>query len=179
MIPIQQKILTNHNRPKNKLRSVKAVVIHWTANKGKGANAMANRNYFNSTERSASAHYIVDDSNIIQCIPDNEVAYHVGNKSYQPKGLKLMEGVYSPNWFTIGIEMCVNSDGNFDKTEENTINLVCSLLREHKLQVKNLLRHYDITKKDCPHMYIKEDKWAEFKDKVQRHLDYLERLDNK
>jgi len=176
MIPIQQKLLTNHNRPKKKLRKLKAIVIHWTANKGKGANAIANRNYFNSTERSASAHYIVDDSNIIQCIPDNEVAYHVGSKSYQPIGKRLMEGAYSPNWFTIGIEMCVNSDGDFKKTEEHTINLICSLMVEHKLDMNDLIRHYDVTCKDCPHMYVKEVKWKEFKDRVSRHLEYIKSL---
>lgn len=176
MIPIQQKLLTNHNRPKKHLRKLKAVVIHWTANKGKGANAMANRNYFNSTERSASAHYIVDDSNIIQCIPDNEVAYHVGAKAYAPIGKKLMEGMYSPNWFTIGIEMCVNSDGDFKKTEEHTINLICHLMMEHKLDMNDLFRHFDITSKACPKMYLDEKKWDAFRDRVSRHLDYVKSL---
>lgn len=176
MIPIQQKILTNSNRPKKKLRKLKAIVVHWTANKGKGANAMANRNYFNSTTRSASAHYIVDDSNIIQCIPDDEVAYHVGAKSYRPKGIKLMEGVYSPNWFTIGIEMCVNADGNFGKTEENTINLICYLMKKYGLDTSDLIRHYDVTGKDCPHMYIDEAKWGAFKTRCESHLEYIKKL---
>ena len=56
MIPITQALLTNHNRPKFKLKKLKGIVIHWTANTNPGANALANRNYFNTTKNSCSAH---------------------------------------------------------------------------------------------------------------------------
>jgi len=97
MIPITQKFLTNHNRPARRnasfysIRTLKGIIAHWTANPHKGANAIANRNYFNTATRRASAHYIVDDHSIIQCMPDHEVAFHVGAKKYKPIGEGMIE----------------------------------------------------------------------------------------
>lgn len=168
MLPITKLLLTNQNRPKKKLLKLKGIVIHWTANTGKGANAEANRNYFNTTNRAASAHYIVDDKTIVQCIPDDEIAYHVGAASYTRAGNNLKEGVYSPNYFLIGIEMCVNSDGNWAKTYNNTAELAAYLLKKYKLTVKDMYRHYDITGKDCPKMMIDENEWLKFKNLVHK-----------
>jgi N-acetylmuramoyl-L-alanine amidase len=163
MLPIKRLFLTNKNRPKKKIRKLKGIVVHWTANEGKGANALANRNYFNNTTRAASAHYIVDDHQIIQCIPDDEIAYHVGAKKYRTDGIKLSESPYGPNYFLIGIEMCVNKDGVWSKTYQNTIDLIVYLLKKHSLTVDDLYRHYDITGKDCPRMMIDEKDWNSFK----------------
>jgi N-acetylmuramoyl-L-alanine amidase CwlA len=67
MFPITEQFITGHNRPYRKLDGLKAIIIHWTANTNRGANAMANRNYFNSKHYDtngniiyASAHYIID-----------------------------------------------------------------------------------------------------------------------
>ena len=144
------------------LRTLKGIVIHWTANPGKGANAKANRNYFNSGVRAASAHYVVDGGKIIQCVPDLEVAYHVGAKSYRPQGQRIMEGRYNPNYFLIGIEMCINVDNDWAQTYQNTLDLTRYLLNKHHLTVKDLYRHYDITGKDCPKMMVDEPLWNQF-----------------
>lgn len=181
MLEIKQMFLTNKNRPKIKLRKLKAIVIHWTANIGKGADAIANRNYFNSTDRLASAHFIVDDHQIVQCIPEDEVAWHVGADKYRTAGEKLREGSYGPNYFTIGIEMCVNSDGNWSKTYQNTVELVGNLLKKHSLTINDLYRHYDITGKDCPKMMINENEWLKFKSAVSKIIQNNENnsTDNK
>lgn len=181
MLPITQKLLDNYNRPRKNLKKLKAIIIHWTANTNRGANAKANRNYFNTkpyikdrigNKIYASAHYVVDDENIIQCLPDNEVGFHVGARwsKFKPAALKLMgnpaAGTDSPNNYTIGIEMCVNSDGDFSKTRQHTIDLVRYLLTKHQLGIDAVLRHYDITGKDCPKMLLNEDIWAAFKHEI-------------
>ena len=111
MIPVTQSFITNRaNRPFVNLPELKGIIIHWTSNTGKGANAAAHYNYFQNHDVQASAHYMVDDKNIFQIIPDEEVAYHVGSRHYKPLGQSLMEGGRSPYYFLIGIEMCVNPD---------------------------------------------------------------------
>ncbi len=175
MLNITEKLISK-NRPFRKLVSLKAIIIHWTANTNKGANALANAKYFNSDQYlikkdktkvkiSASAHYVVDDKNIIQCIPDNEVGYHVGSKSGYKELVYTKIGIPrsdSPNNYTIGIEMCVNSDSDFVKTRQNTIELTIDLLKKHNLTASNVFRHYDITGKDCPKMMIDGNAWYEF-----------------
>lgn len=171
MLPITDMYLTNHNRPKKKIIKLKGIVVHYTGNYNKGADAVANRNYFNTTNESVSAHYIVDDKSIIRCIPDNEIAYHVGAKSYTEIGKKIMENGYNPNYFLIGVEMCVNSDGDWNKTYQNTVELVAYLFQKHNLTVLDLYRHYDITGKLCPAMMIDEADWNVFREAVKNKMD--------
>jgi N-acetylmuramoyl-L-alanine amidase len=172
MVNIIEMLLTNHNRPKYKLIKLKGLVIHWTANTNKSANALANRNYFNTTTVSASAHYVIDDRQIIRCIPDSEVAYHCGANKYTALGTGLREGTaYSPNYFTVGIEMCVNQDGDWNKTYQNTVEFSAKFLVDNKLTIDNLYRHYDITGKLCPKMMIDEKEWKKFKDAVQMKIN--------
>lgn len=175
MFPITEQFISGHNRPYKKLDGLKAIIIHWTANTNRRANAMANRNYFNSKHYDAngnviyaSAHYIVDSTAIVQCLPDNEVGYHVGAKAsrYTDTAKRIMGGISSPNYVTIGIEMCVNSDGNFDITRAQTVELTRMLARKYNISRENILRHYDITRKDCPRMMLEESIWGAFLDEV-------------
>jgi len=177
---ITEMFLTNKNaRPGTKI-TARGLVIHWTANQGKGANAVANRNYFNNPTTIASAHYIVDDTQIVQCLPENEMGYHVGANSYKPEALKQLSSY--PNNCTIGIEMCVNSDGNFQAMYQNTVEHAADILKRYGWGVDKLWRHFDITGKNCPAYFVSDDyarrftgltaaqAWAKFKDDVQRLL---------
>lgn len=170
MVRIKSMLLTNHNRSKKKLIKLKGIVIHWTANTDAGADAVANRNYFNTTSTWASTHYIVDDKQIIRCLPDDEIGYHVGSSKYTRLWNDIREGSQSPNYFLIGIEMCVNRDGDWDKTYDSTIELAAYLLKKHGLTAHNLYRHFDITGKDCPKMMLEDEAWSAFKVKVTREL---------
>lgn len=181
MLKIKQALITHPltrpairaiNGKQYKLRAVRAIIAHWTANTNRGADAMANRNYFNNgspgiggTFRAASAHYCVDSDEIVQCLPDDEVGFHIGGSRYKPDGMKIMSGYkgLTPNYFAIGFEMCVNVDGDWIKTRASSAELAAYLLFKHRLGINDLLRHYDITGKDCPKMFIKEDDWAYFK----------------
>lgn len=161
MFPIQQRLLTPnpYSRPQKPLSKVRGVVIHWTANEGKGANAEANRRFFEDRKLGktgyGSAHYIVDDREIVQCIPDNEMAYHVGATEYKTTRF----GSY-PNASLLGIEMCVNADGNFKVVYEQTVQLAAMLIKKYGLNPDtDLVRHYDITGKNCP-AFFTSDHWG-------------------
>jgi N-acetylmuramoyl-L-alanine amidase CwlA len=167
---ITKMILTNKSaNPQKPLIKLKYIVLHWTANTNKGANAKANRNYFNTFREgnNTSAHYIVDDSNIIQCLEDLHVGYHVGAKKYTTFGQSIREGtVNSPNMYTLGIEMCVNSDGDFNKMYQNTVELVALLLKKHGLTIENITTHNKITGKDCPNFMLTDIELNKFKQEV-------------
>lgn len=151
---ITEILLTNKTaRPGTKIIP-KGLVIHWTANAGKGANAVANRNYFNNPTTEASAHYIVDDRQIVRCLPENEMGYHVGAKSYKPEACQQLSSY--PNNCTIGIEMCVNADGQFQAMYQNTLELASDILKRHGWGIQNLWRHYDITGKNCPAFFVSD-----------------------
>lgn len=182
MMKIVDMLLSNKNaRPGTRI-TPRGLVIHWTANEGKGANAVANRNYFNKPTTEASAHYCVDDKQIVRCLPENEMGYHVGAKSYKPDALKRLSSY--PNNCTIGIEMCVNSDGDFRTMYQNTLELAADILKRYGWDVDHLWRHFDITGKNCPAYFVSDDfarrftglaaaqAWAKFKDDVQKLLTH-------
>lgn len=149
-----------NSRPGESLEKVKGIVIHYTANPG--ASAQANRNYFESRKECAdelqnkvSSHFIVGiKGEIIQCIPENEIAY-ASNKR---------------NRDTISIECChKNKSGKFTKeTYQSLINLVSYLCDKYELQCDTIIRHYDVTKKLCPKYYVNHPKaWKQLKKDVE------------
>lgn len=155
-------ITNSVNRPKKKLKKVTGVFVHWTANENKGANAIANRNYFQHTTRPASCHLIVDDKYLVECLPwkkgEAEMAYHVGGAKYNPQILRELGTTY-PNDCSIGLEICVNADGNFSVAYQNAVKVTAMMLKEHGLGINRLYRHYDSTYKNCPAFFV-EDKYA-------------------
>jgi N-acetylmuramoyl-L-alanine amidase len=182
---ITQDFLTKnkYSRPKTPIIKVKGVVIHWVANAG--STAKQNRDYFESlkvgkkiyvkNEKNeliwngkyvyASAHYIVDlDGSIIQALPEDEVAYHVGSEKYKKVVEERLEN--RPNSLTLGIEMThIDNVGNFtNDTYRSTTILAAKLLAKYNLNpYKDLYRHYDITGKDCPKLFVTNtEKWLQF-----------------
>ncbi|WP_025844762.1 N-acetylmuramoyl-L-alanine amidase [Brevibacillus agri] len=155
---ITEMLITNKTARPGIQITPKALVVHWTANEKKGADAVANRNYFNKPTTEASAHYIVDDRQIVRCLPEKEMGYHVGAKSYKPEAVAMLSRY--PNDCTIGIEMCVNADGSFAKTYQQTVQLAADILKRYGWGVDKLWRHYDITGKNCPAFFV-DDRTAQ------------------
>lgn len=138
------------------LRTVESITIHETANTSEGADAEAHSDYLSTTSDEVSWHYTVDDHQIYQHLPDNEEAWHSGDR----------EGNHS----SIGIELCVNADGNFDQTMENAAKLTAFLLKEYDLTIDDVKLHYDFNGKDCPLIIRQEGRWDEFLGMVQQNL---------
>ena len=159
---ITEKFLANnkYSRPGIKLKKVEKLVIHWVANPG--TSAMANRNYFNNLkDRYASAHYIIGiNGEIIQCIPTSEVAYHAGDNKW--------------NSCSIGIECChPDWTGRFSKaTVDSLIELCAYLCQTFNLDpLKNIFRHYDVTKKDCPKYYVENpEEFKKIKESIKEKM---------
>ena len=152
-----------YSRSGEKQGSIQYIVVHWVGNAG--SSAIANRNYFESLARthttSASSHYIIGlEGEIIRCIPDNEVAFHSGS--------------YSMNRKSIGIEDChPDWEGRFnDATYSSLVELCASLCKQYGIDINNVIRHYDVTGKECPRYYVKNyDAWQQFKQDVYNKIE--------
>ena len=178
---IERKFLTENkfSRPNKNLIGVKGIVIHWVGNAG--TSALANRNYFENLKnqkdinkaRYASAHFIIGlDGEIIQCLPVDEMAYHVGAYSYC-QGIKESLGSY-PNNSTIGLELChPDWTGRFTKeTYGAAVELTATLIKQFNLNPqKDIYRHFDVTGKICPKFFVeKNEAWNNFKADVEKFL---------
>lgn len=148
---------------------IKFIVIHYTGNYNAGADAEAHYKYLQRATRYGSAHYYVDDRQIIQTIGDSRVAWSVGDN--QGKG-RYLNGCTNNN--SISIEMCVNADADLKKTYKNVLELTKNLMRKFKVPVERVCRHYDVSRKDCPHNF-RANNWAlwwQFKEEIKAPIEW-------
>ena len=119
------------------------ITIHETGNAAKGADAAAHANYLKgdaAAKAMVSWHYTVDDHGIVQHLPDQETAYHAGDGASGTGNTK-----------SIGVEICVNAGGDFNKAKANAASLVRLLMKEHGIPLANVVQHNHWTGKDCPY----------------------------
>lgn len=168
-IKINEKLIRK-NYSDRKGESIKYIVIHDTGNPNKGADADAHYKLFDREDRGASAHYFVDDKQILRVVRDVEKSWHCGDGHGK-------YGITNEN--SIGIEMCINSDGDSNKTYKNTIDLVKYLMNKHNIPIDRVVRHYDASRKSCPDTWKQNnwEKWDKFKEDLRRfdmenHKDY-------
>lgn len=162
------------NRSGRKIKKLKAILVHYTANYSTGANDLMHKKYFTDTDRYASSQFVVDSERILQLMPINEVAWHGGGSRYTKWANSIREGI-SINYFTVGIELCVNKDGRYTETEKNGAYLVAVLLIDNKLTIDDVYRHYDATGKSCPIQYLKEESWTRFKELVTAYINMIKK----
>jgi N-acetylmuramoyl-L-alanine amidase len=152
----------SRNRP-GKANTMTHITIHNTGNASKGADAAAHARYIKDGAVSVpvSWHYTVDEKRIIRHVPDGEIAYHAGTYG---------------NPCSIGVEICMNGDGNLEGATDNAAGLAAFLCREHGIPVENVVQHnhWKDAKypngKDCPQM-LRQGKpygWDDFLQKVRR-----------
>lgn len=135
----------------------KYIVVHDTGNSGKGANAKAHFNYFNGGDRGASADFFVDDKEALQVNDYNTYyTWHCGDG-------KGKNGITNSN--SVGIEICINSDGDYNKAVMRAQALVAKLMKELNIPLSNVVRHYDASGKICPNSMSKNNwqAWNTFK----------------
>ena len=140
------------------------IVIHETGNTDIGADAERHYKYFNGGDRGASAHYVVDDKQAIQLVEHNVQSWHNGKKYVSNPSVPQCN-----NSNSIGIEICVNQDGDYRKAVANAADLTKKLMKELNIPVDRVIRHYDSCGKQCPAKMLKEPKiWSDFKKALEK-----------
>ena len=150
-----------YNRSNRGGTPIKYIVVHDTGNPSRGANATAHYNYFNGGDRSSSADFFVDDTQVL-CVNDYYKFYtwHCGDG----------HGKYGiTNRNSVGIEFCINVDSDRDKTLERTAQLVRELMQELNIPIDRVVRHYDASRKNCPQSMSGNGwaQWYKFKEKLK------------
>ncbi len=153
-----------YSRPQIPVEKVNYIAIHYTANPG--STAMSNRNYFENLattqENKVSSHFVVGlDGEVVQCIPTSEMSYATNARNVD----------------TISIECChPDETGQFnDATYSSAVKLTAWLCTRFGLDTDQVIRHYDVTGKDCPKYYVENpDAWFRMKSDIaaQIQTDY-------
>lgn len=143
--------VTNYSA--NRGAKIDRIVIHYTGNNGD--TAQDNGKYFAGANRQASAHFFVDEQEIVQSVKEGDRAWHAGDKAMNDR--------------SIGIEMCSRKDnaGQYYipcSTITRTQGLVCELMTKYNIPVEHVIRHHDVNGKKCPEPFVRQpQQWADFK----------------
>ncbi len=160
-IDVQLLTINEYSRPGTQTGNIQNIVIHYVANPG--TTAQQNRDYFEGLKDSevtqASSHFIIGlDGEIIQCVPTWEVAYASNDANLTSVSIECCH----PDW-----------SGQFtDETYESLVELTAWLCEKFGLYEEDVIRHYDITGKDCPIYFVEnEDAWYAFREDVKEVLE--------
>lgn len=166
-------------------RPIEFIVIHYF---GAFGTAKGNALYFRDIKRHGSAHYFVDEEEIWQVVEDKDAAWHCGDY-----GIGDYKGI-AKNYNSIAVEMRPNK---LDKTSEyatdkdwffeeatvkNTIELVRELQQKYGVSDDHIIRHHDVTAKQCPRPFVGNDineyykktgnmMWVDFKRRLKEEED--------
>lgn len=149
---------------------IRYIVVHYTANKGD--TAKNNADYFARTTTKTSAHYFVDEKEVWQSVGEQDTAYHCGADTYKHP--------FCRNGNSIGVEMCLlDKSGNIRPgTIDTALSVVRQLMAAYDIPIDRVMRHYDVTGKNCPRPMVENPQlWEDFKKElegVDTMLDYPE-----
>lgn len=193
---VTQSLLTvnPYSRPGWKLHSVMGLIYHWTAMPLQPAIAVRQFFEFRAGGKNGygSAHYVIDvDGSVLALIPENEVAFHVGEqgeKNIDPASGKVytdwarekfgdygdVSKSYGPNFVTVGVEMVpIDDDGRFSTATLGAAReLGVDFIRRHSISVEQVGTHHGVVGwKDCPRWWTNHpDEFERFKGLLQREL---------
>lgn len=132
---IKNQLVTARNRTWAGTNKKTSITIHETANRNRGANAQAHANLqSNGNVRQASWHIQVDDKEAIRSFPDDVRCWHAGRAAED----------------SLSLEICINSDGDYDKALANAAEVVKQWRAEHGLGRSDVVDHHHWSGKNCP-----------------------------
>lgn len=131
------------------------IVIHYTGADGGKDTAQNNADYSARAYLEKSAHYYVDENEIVQSVREGDRAFHCGDKPMNDR--------------SIGIEMCSRIDAKHqwyipNVTVKRAAELTKELMAKYGISIDHIIRHYDVTGKICPEPFVRNpSEWAAFK----------------
>lgn len=158
-IPFKEARAENFRAASRRPSDICYLVIHFTANDGDSA--QNNADYFAREAPGASAHFFVDEREIWQSVQEKDIAWHCGTRGmyFHP---------YCRNANSLGVELCSRKRGEkyyfTPETVKNAQQFVRSLMKRYGIPTENVVRHYDVTHKNCPAPFVEDaGAWQKFK----------------
>lgn len=114
-----------------------------------------------SNGNQVSFHDVVDDREVVYCIPHSRNAWHAGDG-----------GSGTGNRKSIGIEICYSKSGGerFLRAEKNVAVYIAYLLKKHGWGIERVKRHKDWSGKNCLHRTM-ELGWSRFKNMILAEME--------
>lgn len=158
------------------------IVVHYPA--APGCNATWCKKYYDKTNVSVSAHYAVSSNETVSIVPCSFAAWHCATS-----GSGITTYCAANNYNSIGIDLmdnklnkktCSVKDCDWyipEATLDRASYLIAYLMRQYNIPIDHVVRHWDVTKKNCPRPLVGDDineyygisgneQWARFKQQI-------------
>lgn len=149
MVKIRNQIVQGYPRTSRGTNNQTAITVHETANTSRGADAQAHANLqTNGGMSNVSWHIQVDDKEAIRSYPNSAICWHSGSSM--------------GNSGSVGVEICVNSDGDYQQALRNAAEVVQQLRAELQLDRSEVVQHNRWSGKHCPTKLRESGQWVEW-----------------
>ena len=133
-------------KPKH-CRNIEYIVIHYPGNTATASKQCA---YYSHCTRVVSAHYVINDETIFECLDPKFIAFHVvsSGKCRNENAIGIDLEAHKLNTAS-----CKASDLDWyhsQSTLNTAAKFIAYLMIKYEIPIENVLRHYDVTKKKCP-----------------------------
>ncbi len=152
--------IDGHSRRGESLEGLNNIVIHYVGNPG--TTAQQNHDWYENPNSTVSSHFLVGlEGEVILSIP-------------------LQEKSSATNWRnrdTISIEVCHRDEsGEFsDASYDALVRLTAWLAAGSGMDSSQVIRHYDVTGKDCPRYFVRNPQaWEAFLEDVDRTIQIMQ-----
>lgn len=154
----------NYRRAARGKEDIRYLVIHFTANDGD--TAKNNADYFARAEISTSAHYFVDESEVWQSVRDADIACtaaraaSISTRTAATRTASALScaAAKTARNSTLCPRPCAGAQA-----------LTCELMAKYGIPLENVVRHYDVTHKNCPAPFVESaSAWTAFKQGLQK-----------
>jgi N-acetyl-anhydromuramyl-L-alanine amidase AmpD len=143
-VEIQQAGITGNSFQATNGRSIRMVVLHSTAARGKGDFNYLRRG--GEPGRQVSIHYyIAKDGTVSQMVPDKDIAWQAGKSRWKVDG-QMVEGSVNPISLGIELENLNNGKDPYPEAQyQATLWLVKQLVTKYNIPRSQVVRHLDIS----------------------------------
>ena len=168
MVKMKEQLVASREHTYGEGNPANYITIHETANNAVGADAQAHAN-LQSNGNAATWHWQVDDKEAIKSFPHTVRCWHAG------------DGRGKGNYESIGIEICVNADGDFQKAVQHASELVKKIMQDEGISVSNVVQHNHWSGKDCPANLRngRDISWSQFQQMIGGNGQISGRLESK
>lgn len=150
---VREQLVTSDARIFDGVNPNEYCTVHETANTNPGADAARHADLQSAVNvRQASWHEQVDDTEAVVSFPPEAQCWHAGDGDTPGGG----------NLASYAIEMCVNADGDYNRTVANTVERVRAWRRRTGHGRDRIVTHGHWSGKDCPSILLASGKWEQF-----------------
>lgn len=172
-------------------QKIEWIICHYPA--APGCNASWCKKYYERDKVPESAHYAVSMYETVSIVPCSFAAFHCATSGKDKSGNPIKVYCSATNYNSIGIDLMDNKinrktlsvkDCDWyipEATLDRASYLIAYLMKQYNIDIDHVIRHYDVSKKNCPRPLVGDDineyygisgnqKWEQFKQLIQERL---------